>query len=182
MNKALEVIEELEKNRQQPYLAKESVDFISIICKIKNPKNILEIGTCHGYSALNFSLMAEKVVTLEVDEQAVKIAKENFRKAEVKNIELIEGNALEILKNLKEKFDLIFIDAKKAQYKNYLELSLNLLNKNGLILADNTISHKDSMKDFFEYLKNSNLFYQTLNIGSKPASESISGLTIVTKN
>jgi len=72
---------------------------------------------------------------------------------------------LEILKTLKEKFDLILIDAKKSEYKKYLELSLNLLNKNSLIFADNTISHKESMEDLFRYLKNSNLYYQELNIG-----------------
>ena len=179
MNKALDVIEELEKNRQQQYLAKDSIDFISIICKIIKPKNILEIGTCHGYSALNFSLLTEKVTTLEIDENAVKIAEENFKKAEVNNIKLIEGNAIETLEKLKEKFDIIFIDAKKSEYKKYLELSLELLNKNSLIFVDNTISHKESMEDFFIFLKNSNLYYQELNIGKKPTSEALSGLTII---
>ena len=165
MKKVLEIIEELEKNRLQPYLSKEAMDFISIICKILKPKKVLEIGAFHGYSALNFSLVTEKETTIEIDENAVKEAEKNFKKAEADNINLIQGGALEILKTLKEKFDLILIDAKKSEYKKYLELSLNLLNKNSLIFADNTISHKESMEDLFRYLKNSNLYYQELNIG-----------------
>ena len=146
------------------YLAKDSVDFISIICKIKKPKSILEIGTFHGYSALNFSLLADKVVALEIDKEAIKIAKENIKKAQAKNIKLIEGNALETLKKLEEKFDIIFIDAKKSEYKEYLILSLKLLNKDGLIFVDNTISDKERMEDFFRYLEESKLFHQTLRL------------------
>ena len=179
MNKALEVIEELEKDRHQMYLSKESIDFISIICKIIKPKNILEIGAFNGYSALNFSLLAENVITLEIDRNAVETAENNFKRAGVKNIEIIKGDAVETLKKLDKKFDIIFIDAKKSEYLEYHKLSLNLLNKKGLIFADNTISHKESMGDFFEYLKNSNLYYQELNIGKKPTQEGISGLTII---
>lgn len=182
MNKVLGVIEELEKNRRQMYLSKESLDFIAIICKILKPENILEIGTFHGYSALHFSLLADKVITLEIDKEAVKIAEENIKKAEAKNIEIVEGDAKETLKNLKEKFDIILMDAKKEDYLEYLKLSLNILSKNGLIFADNTLSHKELMKDFLEYLKNSNLYYQELNIGKKPTQEGVSGLTIISSN
>lgn len=182
MNKTIEILKELEKNKNPRSLSKESTNFILIICRILKPKNILEIGTLHANTSLWFSLFAEKVITLEIDEGSVKQAKENIKKAECKNIEIIQGDAKENIKNLREKFDIILIDGKKEEYKTYLELSLNLLNKNGLIFADNTISHKEKLNDFFVYLKNSNLYYQELNIGKKSTHERISGLMIISQN
>ena len=159
------VIKELELNRKEMNISKDSIEFISIMCRLTKPKNILEIGTFNGYSALYLSQFTEKLITLEIDKLNIKIAEENFKKAEVKNIEIIEGNAVETIKDLKENFDIILIDAMKSQYKQYLELSLKKLNKNGIIFVDNTISHKEKMKDFFEYLERSNLYFKELNIG-----------------
>jgi len=165
MNTTFKLIGELEKNKNPISLAKDSIDFISILSRAIKPKNFLEIGTLHGHSSLYFSLFAKNVTTLEFNEDSIRKAKENFEKAGSKNIELIQGDAKETLKNLNKKFDIILIDAKKSEYKNYLILSLKLLNKNGIIFADNTISHKDSLKDFFKFLQNSNLYYKELNLG-----------------
>ncbi len=112
-----------------------------------------------------FSTVAETVKTIEKDKQAIDIAKANFEKYNVKNIEIFDGNALETLKEIDQTFDLIFIDAMKREYKSYLLFALKLITSEGFIFADNTISHKDKMKDFFDYLENSNLNWKELNIG-----------------
>ncbi len=165
MKRILQVINLLGKKRNEINISQDSIEFITAISKSLRPENVLEIGCFNGYSALWFSLFAKNVITLEIDNNNIKSAKENFFKAGSKNIKIIEGDAKIILNNLKKKFEIIFIDGKKSEYKEYLELSLNLLSKNGLIFADNTISHKDLLKEFFAYLEKSSLYYKELNLG-----------------
>ncbi|HIH25223.1 class I SAM-dependent methyltransferase [Candidatus Woesearchaeota archaeon] len=173
MDNRFKVINELENDRQERNISRDSIEFISLLCRSIKHSNTLEIGTFNGYSALWFSLYSKKVVTIEVHSVYANMAKENFCKSGAENIELIHGNAIDVLKDLKEKFDIIFIDAKKSEYKEYLELSLNLLSDDGIIFVDNTISHKESMLDFFEYIERSSLYHQELGIGK--------GLMIISK-
>ena len=165
MNEIFKVINELENDRQEMNISRDSIEFISVICKFSKPGNILEIGAFNGYSALWLSLYAKKVISLDIDKVSIKIAKTNFEKANCNNVETILGDAVETLKKLNKKFDIILIDARKSEYKKYLELSLKLLNDNGLIFADNTISHKDKMQEFFDYLNRSSVYYKELNLG-----------------
>lgn len=165
MNKVPEVIQELETNKGNISLHNDSLHFIALIAKAMKAKNVLEIGTFQGRSSLFLSLFADNLTTLEINKESAQTAKENFDKAGVHNIDLIQGDAREILKKLNKKFDIILIDAKKSEYTEYLNLSLKLLNKNGIIFADNTISHKNKMNNFFEFLRGSDLFYQELNLG-----------------
>jgi len=173
MNRTLDIINELENSRVRKNISKESIEFIFNICKSINANNVLEIGTFNGYSALWFSLCAKNVISLEFDKTSVDLANSNLDKAGVKNVKVVYGDALETLKNINERFDVVLIDAMKKQYKDYLVLSLKLLNENGVIFADNTISHKEDMKSFFDYLENSDLYYKELNIGR--------GLLMITK-
>ncbi|MBI4154959.1 class I SAM-dependent methyltransferase [Candidatus Woesearchaeota archaeon] len=173
MNK-YNAIKQLELNRQEMNLSKESMEFILNICRAIKPERILEIGAFNGYSALNFSLVSKEVISLEVDEENFKLAEENLNKADCNNVKIIKGTALETIKTLNDKFDIILIDGRKSEYKNYLELSLKLLNKNGLIFVDNTISHKNRLKEFFDYLIKSNLYFKELNLGK--------GLMIISKD
>ncbi len=145
-------------------ISKESIDYMLEVIKKNKLKKVLEVGCFNGYSALKFSTAAEIVKTIEMDKRAVELAKNNFKKYNAKNIEILEGDAITILKNLKGKFDLVLLDAMKKEYKEYLLLSLKLVEK-GFIYADNTISHKEHMKDFFDYLENSRLKWKELDIG-----------------
>ena len=122
--------------------------FLHLIVKISNTKKILEIGTFTGLSGLTMSLSLPtdgKLVTLDKNTERNKIASNFFKKANQENkIETIIGPALESLSNLKKeekKFDLIFIDADKENYKNYYNQSLDLIEKNGLIIVDNVLWH-----------------------------------------
>jgi len=122
--------------------------FLHLIVKISNIKKILEIGTFTGLSALSMSLSLPnegKLVTLDKNVERNKIASNFFKKAKLeKKIKTIVGPALETIRNFKkknEKFDLVFIDADKENYKNYYNESLDLIEKNGLIIIDNVLWH-----------------------------------------
>ena len=120
--------------------------FLHLIIKISNIKNVLEIGTFTGLSALSIALALPddgKLTALDKNEETNKIATEFFKKANQDNkIQTIVKPALESLDDLKNsKFDMIFIDADKMNYKEYYEKSLNLLSKNGLIIIDNVLWH-----------------------------------------
>ncbi len=120
--------------------------FLHLIIKISNIKNVLEIGTFTGLSALSIALALPddgKLTALDKNEETNKIATEFFKKANQDNkIQIIVKPALESLDDLKNsKFDMIFIDADKMNYKEYYEKSLNLLSKNGLIIIDNVLWH-----------------------------------------
>ena len=122
--------------------------FLHLIVKIANIKKILEIGTFTGLSALTMSLSLPsdgKLITLDKNVERNKIASDFFKKANQENkIKTIIGPALESLSNLNkknQKFDLVFIDADKENYKNYYNHSLDLIEKNGLIIVDNVLWH-----------------------------------------
>lgn len=145
-------------------ISEDSISHMLEIIKKNKLKKVLEIGCLLGYSALRFSTVAESVKTIEISKTNSEEARKNFIIFNAKNIELLEGDAIAILGKLNEKFDLIFIDAKKEQYKAYLISALKLIDK-GFIYADNTISHKEYTGDFFEYLGNSKLKWRELGLG-----------------
>ena len=120
--------------------------FLHLIIKISKIKNVLEIGTFTGLSALSIALALPddgKLVALDKDEGTNKIALDFFKKANLDNkIQTIVKPALDSLDELKNtKFDMVFIDADKMNYKEYYERSLKLLDKGGLIIVDNVLWH-----------------------------------------
>ena len=145
--------------------------FLHLIIKISNIKNVLEIGTFTGLSALSISLALPddgSLVALDKNEETNKIATSFFKKAKQDHkIKTIIKPALESLEELKNnKFDMIFIDADKMNYKEYYERSLKLINKNGLIIVDNVLWHGEvadennldkytvNIRKFNEYVSN----------------------------
>ena len=136
--------------------------FLHLIIKISNIKNVLEIGTFTGLSALSIALALPddgKLVALDKDEGTNKIALDFFKKANQDNkIQTIVKPALDSLEELKNsKFDMVFIDADKMNYKEYYERSLNLMDKGGLIIVDNVLWHGEVADD-------DNLDKYTINI------------------
>jgi len=116
---------------------------LSFLSKIKQPQNILEIGTYTGYSAL---CLAEgltengKLITIDPNEETNLFAQKYIDRSAFKNkIELITGQAHTIIPTLPQKFDLVFIDADKKNYAWYYELVIDKVNKGGLIIADNVL-------------------------------------------
>jgi len=125
------------------------------------PERILEIGTLIGYSTI---LMAKEldsnahITTIEICAEEANVARENIKKAEVRpKIDVIVGDAIEILPELTGKFDMVFIDAAKEEYLEYLRLIEKKLHKGSVIVADNAHPH-GKMKDYLDYVRSSGKF------------------------
>ncbi|WP_415301010.1 O-methyltransferase [Candidatus Pelagibacter sp. Uisw_134_02] len=130
--------------------------FLHLIIKTSNVKNVLEIGTFTGLSALSIALALPddgKLIALDKNEETSKVAINFFKKANMdEKIQTKIKPALDSLDELKNnKFDMVFIDADKMNYKEYYERSLNLLDKGGLIIIDNVLWHGEvADKDNFD--------------------------------
>ena len=150
--------EELEKIKKKaleehiPIIMDETLEVMEKYLKEIRPKRILEIGTAVGYSATCFTLFLEeggKIDTIERESDRVKQARENIKKVgEEEKINIYEGNALEILPTLEEKYDAVFIDAAKGKYPFFLEQALRLINPKGIIFADNILYKGYVMSDY----------------------------------
>lgn len=126
-----------------PIVHKEVGVLLQVITKAAKAKKVLEIGTAIAYSTLLFSeAMGEDghITTIERNKKIIPLAKENIEKAgKTKNIRLIEGDATIVLKQLKDRYDLIFLDGAKGYYKCFLNESINLLNSGGVLVSDNIL-------------------------------------------
>lgn len=124
---------------------------LEMLSKIIRPKFILEIGTFTGYSALCLAKGLHPdgfLHTIELRDEDATISQNYFAKSSHSSqIVLHRGNALEIIPQLKETWDLVFIDADKTNYINYYELTLPHLKSGGVILADNVLFHGDVLKE-----------------------------------
>lgn len=153
MNKEkLQKIKEKALEEHIPIIMDDTLEVVDKILKELKPKKILEIGTAVGYSAMCFSEYLEeggRIDTIERDQERVKQARENIIKVEVEEkINILEGDAVEILPTLNEKYDMIFIDAAKGKYPFFLKEALRMLNENGIILADNILYKGYVMSDY----------------------------------
>ena len=172
---------------------------IQTLIKLGNIKNILEIGTLYGYSTIWFARGINnngKIITIEKEPENAKIARENFNKLEnnlSNNIEIINGDANKELEKLVQKqlvFDMVFIDADKSSYPNYLNFTDKLLKKGGLIVADNTFLSGAVYNDYltdrirFKAQKNMRVFNKMITDKTKYQSIMINtdeGLSIAVK-
>lgn len=135
-----------------PIIMDDTLKVISKFLKELRPKRILEIGTAVGYSAICFTEFLDEngvINTIERDKERIIEAKENIQKAEVADkINIYEGDAVEILPTLNEKYDVVFIDAAKGKYPFFLNEALRMLAENGIIFADNILYKGYVMSDY----------------------------------
>jgi len=139
----------LKRLRQIP---PETGKFVSLLAASAPPGVYIEIGTSAGYSALWLSLACmqteRKLVTFELQEDKIEMARETIRKAKVSNIvELVEGNALDFLPNY-ENISFCFLDAEKEIYLNCYRIVVPKMVKGGLLVADNAINHREALEPF----------------------------------
>ena len=142
MNDKIKEIEEYAIKNNIPIMQKDGIEYLLKYIKENNIKNILEVGTAIGYSSIRMALLDEniKVTTIERDKERYNEAVKNIECFNLKNrINIIYKDALEV--ELKDKFDLIFIDAAKAQNIKFFEKYKNNLNNNGTIITDNMYFH-----------------------------------------
>ena len=181
----LDKIKEKALEEHIPIIMDDTLEVIGKHLEKEKPKRILEIGTAVGYSAICFSKFLDKdgvIDTIERDEERIKEAKINIKEMNLENvINIYEGDAIEILPTLDEKYDVVFIDAAKGKYPFFLKEALRMINKNGIIFADNILykgyvmsdynKHKQrtAVRNLREYIKeiteNPNLETEILEVG-----------------
>ncbi len=162
----LDTIEREALDSYVPIIRKEMQSFLKLLLAMQKPKRILEVGTAVGFSAI---LMAEynpypcEIVTIENYEKRIPIARENFLRAgKEKQITLIEGDATEVLKTLEEPFDMIFMDAAKGQYINFMPDILRLLKKDGVLVSDNVLQDGDIIESHFVVTRRNRTIYKRM--------------------
>lgn len=194
--------QELERIKQKaleehiPIIMNDTLEVIAKYLKEMKPKRILEIGTAVGYSAMCFSEYLDEngiIDTIERDEERIKEAKVNIKNVEVEDkINIYEGDAIEVLPTLNEKYDAVFIDAAKGKYPFFLKESLRMIKDNGIIFADNILykgyvlsdynKHKQrtAVRNLREYIKevseNPDLETEILEVGDGLAISKIKKL------
>ena len=146
----LEVLEKEARQQDVPVIRKGTQELLRFLLCLKRPKNILEIGTAVGFSTL---LIAEytgadtKITTIENYAPRIEKAKKNFAAYDKDGrINLIEGDAGEVLKSLDDKYDLIFLDGPKGQYEAYLDDILRLMSEGALLVTDNIFKEGDILE------------------------------------
>ncbi len=156
------ILQELTKETWQKVLNPRMISgayqgrILSMISKLIQPKNVLEIGTFTGYSALSIAEGLPKdgtLFTIDSNEELTELQQKYFNKSRyTKQLKSYVGNALEIIPTLHQKFDLVFIDADKSNYTNYFHLIIDKMNSGGIILSDNVrwygkVAEKSDEKD-----------------------------------
>jgi len=139
-NEDIQQVKQLANERNIPIIEPDVGNLLQVLIKLHQPDRILELGTAVGYSTL---WLAEdysgEIVTIELKEKEAQAASNFFTSFGYDNIELLTGDALEIMPTLEGSFDFIFLDAAKGQYPNFLEISKKLLAEGGLLVADDVL-------------------------------------------
>ena len=162
----LDIIEREALDSYVPIIRKEMQSFLKLLLAMQKPKRILEVGTAVGFSAI---LMAEydpeacEITTIENYEKRIPIAKENFKRAGKEDqITLIEGDATEVLKQLSEPYDTIFMDAAKGQYIHFMPDILRLLKTGGVLVSDNVLQDGDIIESHFAVTRRNRTIYKRM--------------------
>lgn len=149
----IEAVEQEALDAGVPIIRKETQSFLKVLLMMKKPMQVLEVGTAVGFSAI---LMSEylpeesRITTIEKYEKRIPVARDNFKRAgKEKQISLLEGDALEILKSLEGCYDFIFMDAAKGQYIHYLPEAVRLLAPGGVLVSDNVLQDGDVIQSRF---------------------------------
>lgn len=149
----IEAIEQEALRDRVPIIRKEMQSFLKVLLMIKRPMRILEVGAAVGFSSILMSeYMPEggHITTIENYDKRIPIARANFKRAgKEEQIDLIEGDALEVLHGLEGPYDLIFVDAAKGQYIHYLPEVMRLLGTDGVLVSDNVLQEGDIIESRF---------------------------------
>jgi len=152
-----------------PNISLANANFIRNLIKEKNIQNVLELWTANGYSTIHMWIELQKngwkITGIEISEPSYNQAIENVNIVWLENtIKIIKWDAMELIPNLKEKYDMIFIDSMKKWYKDCLKLVQNKLTDDGIIILDDVIKFKHKMINLYDYLEESNIKYEVISI------------------
>jgi predicted O-methyltransferase YrrM len=158
-DKVLKEIEAKAKKKFLPIVGRDRGRILVETMRGTNPKRVLEVGTFIGYSAILMANELEssaRLITIEIDSDEAELARENIRKAKVRpTIEVMAGDAVEVIPRLSGEFDMVFMDAKKTEYMRYLQLVEPKLHEGSIIVADNAHTDADEMKDYLNHVRSS---------------------------
>lgn len=153
----LEEIEQIAENESLPIVGPEKGAILAMEIRKAKPKNVLEVGTLIGYSAILIGreLRADaRFVSIEKHLDEVELARRYISRANIQpQIEVIVGDALEVIPSFSCCFDFVFIDAEKSEYYQYLKLAEDILTKNAVIVADNAGIFAEEMKNYLNYVR-----------------------------
>jgi predicted O-methyltransferase YrrM len=159
LDAVLRGIEELSKREYLPIIGPAKGKHLVDTVRRFSVKNVLEVGTLVGYSAILIASNLPqdgRVVSIEMEPKVARLAQKNIRRAGLADkIELHIGDALAVIPRVNGKFDMVFLDASKDEYLKYLRLSEKKLERGGVVLADNVKTPAREMRDYLDYVRNS---------------------------
>lgn len=162
----IEAIEQEALRDRVPIIRKEMQSFLKVLLMIKRPMRILEVGAAVGFSSILMSeYMPEggHITTIENYDKRIPIARANFKRAgKEEQIDLIEGDALEVMHGLEGPYDLIFVDAAKGQYIHYLPEVMRLLGTDGVLVSDNVLQEGDIIESRFAVERRNRTIYSRM--------------------
>lgn len=162
----LEELERQAKNDGVPIIRREMQSFLKVLMAAFRPERILEVGTAVGFSALlmnAYNPVPCQIVTIENYEKRIPIARENFKKAgQEDRIQLLAGDAADLLKTLEGPFDFIFMDAAKGQYLHFLPEILRLLRSGGVLVSDNVLQEGDLIESKYAVERRNRTIYKRM--------------------
>ncbi len=183
-----EVLKEIETQSQQqflPIIGPIKGKVLEQVVKEQKPKRILEIGTLVGYSSILMSKHLPEdssIITIDVNPEIAKIADSNFHKAGVnEKIEIIVGSGKQIIPSLTGPFNLLFLDAEKVEYLDYLKLAEDKLSPNAVVVADNVKIFRDELEGYLSYVRTSGK-YQSQTFDFEQDAVEVSRLIQLTEN
>lgn len=151
-NDKLKDLREYAESKGVPIILKDTENLLAAVLKLKKPAKILEIGTAIGYSSSFFvDCCGCKVTTIEADEEAYEVAVNNIREMGFdSSIQVLQGKAEDVLKEIDDVFDVVFIDASKSHYREFWDLSLPMCRDESLIICDNVLMKGMTASDEFD--------------------------------
>ena len=161
----LEELEQYALQTEVPIIRKEMQSFLKTLLKMNKPKQILEVGTAIGFSALlmkEFMPANGQITTIEKYEKRIPVARANFEAHGDGRITLLEGDAMEILAGLTGSYDMIFMDAAKGQYVVWLDDVVRLLCPGGVLLSDNVLQEGDLVESHYIVTRRNRTIYKRM--------------------
>ena len=176
-DEVLNSIEAVAPRQGLPIIGPKRGSFLDEVIVEHKPSTILEVGTLVGYSAIRMGRHlkdGQKITCVEVSENMARIARSNVAKAGMSDrIEILVGDARDVLPRLKEEFDMVFFDAVKEDYLHYLKSVEKLLHSGSVVVADNVKSHAEAVRPYLDYVRRSGMYTSTYreaapNFGTGP--------------